>query len=199
MRVLLALGLLALLLAQSPAVADGTSAPGSPSTVGECVAAESVWLHIQDAGGRALRSECVGRPSSGVDALAMAEVATTESQGGYLCTLAGEPEECPRRFDGSYWQYWHATAVGAEWTYSLKGPADRRPERGSLEGWCHVASGEGRCALPALAVDDQPARRVDAVPARRDASTWAVIVIVAVLGATVVALRRRGRTGRDPA
>lgn len=174
----------------APASAGTTTR--SDQTVGQCLAAEEVWLHVQTEVGEVLRSECVGRPRTGLEALRAADVAWTEAKGGYLCTLSGHPERCPTRFAGQYWQYFHAAGVGAGWTYAAKGPGERRPARGGLEGWCYNARDEHRCALPDLVATDVAADRVDrASPGRGPRQFWAVGALLLALGATAVWIRSR--------
>lgn len=162
-------------------------------TVGQCLSAGDVWLHIQTEDDEVLRSECVGRPSSGLAALRAAEVSTTEAGGGYLCTLAGHPRRCPTSFRGQYWQYWHASSLGSRWAFSSKGADDYRPAPGSIEGWCYNEREERRCELPTLTADYRPADRVDIdPPPTHSTNLWLVGgIAVVVLGASVILVRRR--------
>lgn len=184
----------ALFLSSEPAPAAGDAPIPSPATVGECLGRGEVWLHVRTDAGRVLRSECVGMPPTGLDALAAADVATTEAKGGYLCTLAGYPDRCPSRFTGQYWQYWHAVSAATPWAYSPKGAGEYRPVPGSIEGWCYNPSGEKRCRLPVLAETDSPAERVDLKPDRGGIGLWAAGIVVVVLALAVVGLRRRRRS-----
>lgn len=146
-----------MVLAAGPAHADESATPlqqpaaeGS-NAVGACLEAGQVWLFVIDDHHRVLSNQCVGTPSSGEEALRLAGVAATTGRQGYLCTLAGYPEECPGTFDGEYWNYQHASA-GNAWRYSNVGADTHRPVPGSVEGWCYNAEGESRCTPPPLRV-----------------------------------------------
>lgn len=165
-------GTVALVGPEDPAGADTTTPPASAETVGECAAADEVWLHIETESGEVLRSECVGSPTTGRDALAEAEVATTRATGGYFCTLAGHPHSCPRRFSDAYWQYWHAGSVDDPWVFAERGADTRRPVPGGLEGWCYKPTDAERCTLPTLAVDHPAAPRIDKQPPSSNAGVW---------------------------
>ncbi len=169
----------------------GASPPGSEATVGECLDAGEVWLLIRTEEGQVLRSECVGAPKSGREALGAAAVATARAPGGYLCSLAGHPDPCPRRFTDRYWQYWRSPGVGAGWAYSERGPDRYRPAPGSIEGWCYNGRGERRCELPLLAATDRPADRVDLASARASTNGWATVGFVLVAIGVAVHLRSR--------
>lgn len=160
-------------------------------SVGECLAAGEVWLHIQIETAQVLRSECVGSPANGTEALASADVATTLSSGGYLCTLAGHPEQCPRRFAGQYWQYWHVDSLGTPWTYSQWGADEHEPKPGSIEGWCYNRTGESRCVLPTLSADDVAAPRVDIESESVSTSGWVIGILVVLAVAAAVIVRRK--------
>ncbi|HTW18324.1 MAG TPA: hypothetical protein VMF51_24585 [Nocardioides sp.] len=163
----------------------------SPATVGECLGAGQVWLHVQTEDERVLRSECVGTPATGQAALAAAEVDSRESKGGYLCTLAGYPETCPSSFTGQYWQYWYADGLGADWSFSQKGAGARRPTPGGIEGWCYNADDEKRCDLPRLSADGEPAERIDLHQDSKGLGPWVVGVVVVVVAAGSLLLARR--------
>jgi hypothetical protein len=164
----------------------------SPATVGECLGAGQVWLHVQTDDERVLRSECVGTPATGQAALAAAQVDTRESKGGYLCTLAGYPETCPTSFTGQYWQYWYADALDAEWSLSQKGAGTRSPAPGTIEGWCYNADDEKRCELPRLSAEDKSAERIDLRHDSEGLGPWLVggVVVVVVAGWLVLTRRR---------
>ncbi|MCR1785894.1 hypothetical protein KVF89_25390 [Nocardioides carbamazepini] len=196
-RVLLGVLLGVLLLSPVPASGTVDVPTPSPATIGECLGHGEIWLHVRTDAGEVLRSECVGTPTTGLEALAAADVATTEAKGGYLCTLAGYPDRCPGRFTGQYWQYWHAASDAAPWAYSPKGAGEHRPAPGSIEGWCYNASGEKRCRLPVLAETDGPAERVDLEPVRGGIGLWAAGIVAVMLVFVVVQLRRR-RTSTAP-
>lgn len=173
------------------AVAAFAEPVDSTTTVGQCRERGDVWLYVRTDDDRVLRNECVGAPASGFEALAAADVDTRESDGGYLCMLAGYPERCPSRFAGQYWQYWHASGPGTEWEYAKKGAGDAVPAAGSIEGWCYNARGEERCALPVLAAADGPTARVNLEPAGRPTQIWALGGIAVVLGVAFWWTRRR--------
>jgi hypothetical protein len=181
-----------LLCAAAPAASDPAA------TVGQCLANGEVWLHVQTDEGEVLRSECVGRPTSGMEALETAQVRTTQSSGAYLCTLAGYPDQCPASYNGRYWQYWHADAADQDWSYSQKGPGEYRPPGGSIEGWCYNAASEDRCRLPTLSAADPKLPRIDHTALSQGGSAmWTVVLAVAAaVGAGVVWLRRSRRTNR---
>ncbi|WP_418058816.1 hypothetical protein [Pimelobacter simplex] len=190
---LLVLGVVVVPLPWAPSAAaePTTSPPGSTATLGQCLADGDVWLHVELDRDHVLRSECVGRPATGLEALAAADVQTTEHKGGYLCTLAREPQTCPSSFNGRYWQYAHAAGADAPWRYSRLGAAEHRPAGGDIEGWCYNAQGQERCVLPALAAGHGPAPRVDGPEPRGGIGPWAAGAVVVVLGAAVVTVRRR--------
>lgn len=179
----------------SPAIA-GTP---SPARLGECLATDRVWLHVQTETDVVLRSECVGRPSTGIEALRAADVATTEARGGYLCTLAGHPQECPGRFDGRYWQYSHAASAAAPWRFASRGAAGHRPQAGTVEGWCYNARDEERCELPRLQSRHPASPRVDIEAPDRPFDLWLLAGLVLMMGAFVWWARRvRDRDAERP-
>ncbi|WP_235736269.1 hypothetical protein [Nocardioides alcanivorans] len=183
----LAAGLVAALL--SALALTAAAHPGTTATVGECLDSGQVWLHVETPD-QVLRSECVGTPDSGSAALAAADVATSESKGGYLCTLSGYPDRCPTRYNGQYWQYSHASGVGAAWQYSQKGAGEFRPAPGSIEGWCYNTADENRCALPSLSADDTAAERVDVEATGGGLGPWVIGGVVLVVLAGALAVRR---------
>jgi hypothetical protein len=187
----LAFTLVALQLPHAARAEDDTGP--SPQTVPECLGASEVWLLIRDEHGQVLRSECVGTPATGTAALSAADVETTQAPGGYLCTLAGHPRECPTSYDGQYWQYSHAYSPDGPWHYSREGAGTSQPAPGSIEGWCYNTPDQDRCALPVL-VDTNPAPRVDAALVNSPNRRWTYIALglLAVLVAvgTLVARRR---------
>lgn len=197
----LLLGVIGGMLIASPVSADtpGPSAGPSPTapagpTVAECLSSGDVWLVIETDTQVVLRSECVGRPATGQDALRAAEVATTNAKGGYLCTLAGYPARCPHTYRGQFWQYWHAGGGGAPWEFSTKGAGDYSPRPGSIEGWCYNAAGSDRCrpALPALT--DGPSPRVDPPPAVGpdiDVTVWLAAGVLGITGVIFWIVRHR--------
>lgn len=188
----------AVLLASSALMPVATVAadarPGTADTVEECRRTGQVWLLVVTETGERLRSECVGRPDTGGAALALADVTTTQSTGGYLCTLAGHPQVCPRSFDGTYWQYWQSAGPGAAWVHSARGAGSSTVTPGSVEGWCRNAEGEEYCDLPVLSPGDVAAARVDVEPERAGRIWPAALGVVVLVGATVVARRRRAQT-----
>jgi hypothetical protein len=194
-----------LLGALAPAYADGASrpgtgdppeesVPGTARTVGECTRAGQVWLVVVTDTDEVLRSECVGTPRTGRDALTAAGVAVTTGPGGYLCTLAGHPQDCPNRYDGTYWQYWHAEGPGTEWIYSQKGADEHRVAAGSIEGWCRNPRGERHCTPPMPGADEAATARIDREVDRPDSWPWIVAVAALVAGAAAV-VRRTTRKG----
>lgn len=185
----------AFIVGQSAAHADQGVTSGATQTLGGCLDAGDVWLHLQTDDDRVLRSECVGKPVTGIDALETADVAMTYSTGAYLCTLAGVPEHCPKTFNGHYWQYWHATSAGADWQYSAKGPGDFSPAPGSIEGWCYNTDAERRCELPTLNAQHRASPRIDDVTASGGASPWLVLLLVAVTAVVFVWVRQRRGPG----
>jgi hypothetical protein len=182
------------------AASDRTAAPVT-ATVGECLAGGDVWLYVSADDGTVLRSECVGRPSNGLQALTKAGARSTQSKGGYVCTLAGYPAQCPRRYNGQFWQYWHASGAGEGWTFSDRGAGEYRPEPGSIEGWCYNSPGTRRCALPTIAAEDRAVERIDRATTSESTGTPAVAVglagVVVVALAAVVLNRRRARSAED--
>lgn len=179
--------------APDTSVADDTNDTERPPTVGECLDAGEVWLHIQAETGTVLRSECVGKPATGTDALRAAGVAMSFADGGYVCRLAGHPEHCPRRFDDQYWQYWQTSSTDAAWVYASRGSDDSRPVPGSIEGWCYNSPDEDRCALPTLSPNDATAERVDGTSEEVASNRWVVVAVALVL----VAVGAYLRFGRD--
>lgn len=173
-------------------VFSGAATTDGPTTVGECVGGGEVWLHVETETGQVLRSECVGTPTTGRAALAAAEVATTQSTGGYLCTLAGHPETCPRRFTGQSWHYFHAASPRASWVHSKKGAGGRRPPAGSIEGWCYNAEDEKECEPPRLTADHATADRVDIEPSDDGLDLWVVGLVLAAIVAAGFIVRRVG-------
>lgn len=197
--VVLAVAWAGLVLPSYPAaLAAPSPSPAVPRddgrTVAECLAAGEVWLVVRTDTQVMLRSECVGRPETGRAALDTAKVAVTTARGGYLCTLAGYPSRCPTTYDGRYWQYFHAAAVGADWQYSQRGADNYAPAAGSIEGWCYNAPGSGRCSPPSLSAEDLASPPVDLTPEASSGPGPTVWVALAVVGsATVVfwVVRRR--------
>lgn len=179
-----------------PAGAGGEAGGEAERTVGRCLDDGQVWLHVQAASGQVLRSECVGRPASGREALAAAEVPVAVNREGYICALAGEPERCPARFAGRYWQYSHASSPGGPWRFSQLGADAYRPQPGTVEGWCYNTTEEDRCELPVLAAAHPAAPRVDLDTDRPGTNLWLVAGMVAFLVATgvFVTAQRRRRT-----
>lgn len=204
-RAVIAVVILAVLLAPgATAIANVPTtpqAPGTSPTVGRCLNSGQVWLVVQIAEGRTLRSECVGRPGTGQQALASADVPVTQSDGGYLCTLAGHPAVCPTSFDGQYWQYWHSAGIGQNWVYADKGAAKSRPEPGSIEGWCYNQQNTKRCLPPVLTAGDTPRTRLDlsSKPAETSRWIWAAMAAVVLSGSAWVVSRRRGRQAQGDA
>lgn len=189
-------------VAAAPAVADEPSPSPTPSvatptgpSVGECLSAGDVWLVIQTDDGQVLRSECIGSPATGAEALRAAEVPTVMSKGDYYCTLAGYPSRCPRTYRSQFWQYWHAAGVGDAWVFSDKGPANRTPAPGSIEGWCYNPERVTSCQPPKLAATDPPSPRVDLPPAVGpdvDVTLWIALGVLVATGLVYVVVRRRG-------
>ena len=186
-------------VAAPPAIADEPSptptvaAPAGPA-VGECLTAGEVWLVIRTDDGQLLRSECVGTPTTGADALRAAEVPTVMTK-GYYCTLAGYPSRCPRTYRDQFWQYWHAAGVDAAWVFSQKGAGSHAPQPGSIEGWCYNPQDVARCHPPKLAATDRPAPRLDLPPAvgpDLDLTVWIALGLLAAAGAVYLVVRRRG-------
>lgn len=172
----------------APAPDDATGAtttvpPGTAATLGACMDAGEVWLYIRTDDGDVLRSECVGRPATGRDALAAADVATSTTKGGYYCMLAGYPKKCPSKFDGRYWQYYHAGSPDGPWRYPELGAPSYEPAGGTIEGWCYNAEGEKRCTLPTLSAATTPSPRVDVPADASDRNLWLLGVIVVGFGA----------------
>lgn len=139
--------LCALLTLPSPAAADG----GQTNAVGRCVTDGNVWLLVVDENSDVLINECVGTPESGADALESTGVAVDRTDKGLLCSIGGHPDECPHTFTGQYWNYHHAEP-GAAWTFADKGPNQRTPAPGSMEGWCYNRAEEEQCTPPVLEV-----------------------------------------------
>jgi hypothetical protein len=191
--------LLAVLITISPAASSAATTP--PGTVGECLQAGQVWLYVETDAREVLRSECVGRPATGLAALEAAGVRTTESSGGYLCTLAGYPEQCPARYAGRYWQYSHAADTETSWSYARQGADTYAPPPGSIEGWCYNRADEERCTLPRLSPSDLTAPRVDLAAPADTGGRWTLVVAVVILGllgVAVLVLRRRSTAGAAP-
>ncbi|WP_203569077.1 hypothetical protein [Aestuariimicrobium ganziense] len=109
--------------------------PAGPIT--DCLSGGRVWLVVVTDTGATRASICVGRPSTGLQALST--VGYSNAPGGYVCTVAGYPSTCPTTFANQYWSYWYATP-GGQWTYSPLGAGGRRPPAGTLEGWCYTAN-----------------------------------------------------------
>lgn len=127
-----------------PSLADSNA-------VGACLAADQVWLFVVDADQRVLANQCVGTPANGEQALRDAGVVIEYGRNDLICTLAGYPEECPSSFDGSFWNYHHAS-LGEGWRFSDLGAASYEPQPGSIEGWCYNGPDDNRCEPPHLRV-----------------------------------------------
>ena len=216
-RVLAAGALVA--LAARPAAADESLAPlpqpsaAGSNAVGACLETGQVWLFVVDEQQRVLSNQCVGTPASGEDALRLAGLATTDTRGGYICTIGGHPEECPARFEGEFWNYHHA-AAGERWVYSDTGAVEHRPAGGTIEGWCYNDEDESRCTMPNLRVVIDGEARIPSGVAEADLIEPAPVIlaplpppppipwttvagigaVVALGGPALFVARRRGET-----
>ena len=192
------------------------ASPGS-NAVGACLDADQVWLFVVDVDAAVLSNQCVGTPSTGEQALRDAGVAIGYGKKDLICTLDGRPERCPSNFDGSFWNYHHATP-GRDWVFSNLGAASYAPEPGSVEAWCYNEPGETRCTPPQLRividggviappgvdedelVDPAPVVRPPLPPAPpMPASTLLSLAgILVLLGAVLVFARRRRSGSPEP-
>ncbi len=194
------------------ASADGTYQPPpavpSSNAVATCLAAEQVWLLVQDIDGEVLANQCVGTPSSGEEALANGGMQIRFGNGRLICSLSGHPEQCPATFTGSYWNYLHGEA-GTPYTYSQEGAANRTPGPGTIEAWCYNEPDEESCTPELLTIirdgeqitvpGASPADYIDPVVTSNEAvpvpasTPWALIStgVLIVLGALVLLGWRR--------
>lgn len=198
------------------AVADNATPVAQPSKpgsnpVGACLQSGQVWLYVVDVDGTVVANQCVGTPPTGEAALQAANVAIGHDKGGFICSLGGRPNPCPASFDGSFWNYWHASA-GDPWVFSPKGANEWKPKPGSIEGWCRNSKETKRCTpAPLLVVVDgelQPPSGVEdadlidppvvmpepASPGGFPVGTVVAVGLVVVLGGLAVVLQRRRRT-----
>jgi hypothetical protein len=83
---------------------------------------------------------------------------------GLLCAIDGFPSgsECGDRNAEGY-RYWAYFSGGSTWTYSGIGPAGRRVNEGSVEGW-HFVSGKGNPTDPPPAASPQPCAPTPTTP-----------------------------------
>lgn len=189
--------------------------PGS-NAVDSCLAAEQVWLLVEDINGEVLANQCVGAPASGEEALAQGGMQIRFSKGRLICSLSGHPEQCPATFTGSYWNYLH-TEAGTEYTYSKEGAANRRPSPGTIEAWCYNDPDEESCTPGLLTImrDDQqvmvpgatsPADYIDPAVTSNEAvpvpasTPWALIGTGSLIAVGAIALlwwRRRSSPADD--
>ncbi|GAB3819987.1 hypothetical protein GCM10028820_24830 [Tessaracoccus terricola] len=183
-------------LVLAPALAAG--ADGGGHDVESCTSTGQVWLLVQDETGRVLANQCVGTPASGAAALRAGGLDFETSRGGVICSVAGNPAECPRRFTGQFWQYWHSEPAGP-WVFADKGPTNRTPRPGSLEGWCYNTTDERRCTLPEPgAVADLGVTTNPPVSGSASGSPVALIATVTVLAAGGVGFWLWNRRRRHP-
>lgn len=186
------------------------SKPGS-NPVGACLQSGQVWLYIVDVDGTVVANQCVGTPSNGEAALQAANVAIGRDKGGFICSLGGRPDPCPASFDGSFWNYWHAS-TGQPWVFSPKGANEWKPKPGSIEGWCRNSKETKRCTPAPLRVviDGAPqlpsgVAEADLIdppvvmpePASQDGlpvGTVVAVGLIVVLGGLAVVIQQRRRT-----
>lgn len=145
--------LLSLILAPSSTALAETTQPPIPegsNAVGACLDADQVWLLVVDIDGEVMANQCVGTPSSGEEALTAGGM-EVEKDNGLICAISGHPDPCPATFDGSYWNYHHATA-GAPYTFSQEGADTRSPSPGDIEAWCYNMPEDESCEPPLLTV-----------------------------------------------
>ncbi|WP_297742373.1 hypothetical protein [uncultured Tessaracoccus sp.] len=212
--------LAALLFCTAPlAVADDAPPVGQPSkqgsnAVGACLDAGQVWLYVADVDGTVVANQCVGTPDTGEAALRAANVTIEHDKSGLICSLGGRPDPCPKKFDGSFWNYWHAS-VDEMWVFSSKGAKEWKPKPGTIEGWCRNHKDTKGCTPSPLRVEIDGELRLpsgvseadltdpevvtpEAVPeAGFPTGTVVAVGVIVVLGAAAVVIvrQRRGPSG----
>lgn len=135
LRSILAAGAGALLA--SAVVVLGAPTAVAADDAASCLAADGVWVVVQDPGSAWQISGCAEAPTTGEDALTSIGITELGHRDGIICEMAGHPAgECARPFDGKhYWSYWHRSGPDAQWEYSREGAGTRKPTPGSMEGW----------------------------------------------------------------
>ena len=214
--------LVALLFCAAPlAAADDTSPVEQPSkegsnAVGACLDAGQVWLYVTDVDGTVVANQCVGTPNNGEAALRAANVTVEHDKGGMICALGGRPDPCPAKFDGSFWNYWHASA-GKEWEFSSKGANEWKPKPGTIEGWCRNSKDTEGCTPKPLRVEIDGELQLPSGVAEADlvdpevvmpepvpesgfpTGTVVAVGVIVVLGAAAVVIVRQRRRGASQA
>lgn len=99
----------------------------------------TVVIDFQELGG-GVHVRCAPQPiGSGFDALKQAGIdyTTTVRFPGFICKIAGKPDNDPCQTASpatAYWSYWIAPR-GGNWCYSNWGAGNRTPPPGSVEAW----------------------------------------------------------------
>jgi hypothetical protein len=130
--------LLAGLLAWGPSPAPAAAAAAASGSPCSDPTGITVVVDFHDLGG-GVEVGCAPQPvSSGFEALEKAgfDAKHVESQPAALCNIENQPDrDCrPMPPTSSYWAYWYASRGGA-WCYATRGPGNRKPPPGTVEGW----------------------------------------------------------------
>ncbi len=129
---LLLAGLLAWGPSPTPAAAAVAGSPCSDPT------GITVVVDFHDLGG-GIEVGCAPQPvDSGFEALEKAgfDAKRVQTQPGALCNIDNQPDRSCAQMPptSSYWAYWYAPRGGA-WCYATRGPDNRKPPPGTVEGW----------------------------------------------------------------
>lgn len=193
--------------AQEPAAPEAETMDTAPTAVPAATGAPSpcpdteVTVVVEGAG-----TGCASAGTTGVEALEEAGFAVefVSGQQGFICTIAGMPEDisCATTPGAdAYWAYYQASPGDTEWAYATAGPTEYRPAAGAVEGWAY-GSGVAPAEIPAPATEDSVAaaqadddRQADS---QDDSSSTAtigliagIVVIVVLLGVGIAMMRRR--------
>ncbi|WCC79523.1 hypothetical protein O6R08_08375 [Cutibacterium equinum] len=173
--------------------------------IDDCLNANKVWVFVITEEEEVLSNQCVDSPSTGADALKKAGITAGKNKTGLICTMNDHPAVCPKKFQGQYWAYYHASGAGAAWDYSKKGADQYQPAAGSIEGWCYNKPKTKSCTPPTLAAGSAEGASFELThnsegdapsssghgPMSGPVATVVVIAVVAVLLLAAVVVRRR--------
>ncbi|MFV0425833.1 MAG: hypothetical protein ACK5KU_02220 [Beutenbergiaceae bacterium] len=195
------------------------SSPQSASAELGCSDGVTVLVDFTDLGGDVLTGCADGDPVSGREALESSGFTAADSSPGLICTIDAQPDPCPTEFDGNFWSYWQfidgewvSSSLGADdtdpapgdidgWRYSDGTMPPPLPEEvtsatDAVSGDATAGEaepgpgGEGSASEPAPQETDAEQTLMDSTTGRIIAALAGAGVLVAIVVAMVVRMRR---------
>ncbi|MFT3887434.1 MAG: hypothetical protein QM713_04630 [Arachnia sp.] len=198
-------GLVVLLLAALPSSAR---ADEGDNEIGACLGSGQVWLLVITDGDQVLANQCVGTPSTGIDALARGGMRLGFGKGTLICSIGGYPDPCPTTWTGAYWAYFQGSP-GKDYTYSSLGAESATPVGGAIEAWCYTVPPAKSCTPPQLEIVQggaavaPPSGSARALPVTQNpavsppsSTPWPTLIVAAVVVAAAVGLVLWKRSSR---